>query len=329
MDIFLHPIVASYYHQSPLVLVNVGASGGLPRAWRRATRYLHVVGFEPDPTAFAQLSNEKQANDATYLNIALLDRHAVVPFHLTRRRQCSSIFQPNRALIDNFINPARFDIEESGKLTVDTLDHQLEIAHIDDVDFIKLDAQGAELAILKGSVATLAKGVFGLALEVEFAPVYQDQPLFGEVDSFLRSSGFQLFDLKPYYWKRARGQRLGGPRGQLMFADALYLRTESSFESLLVSGEPSKRKARLLKGITICALYGYLDYAAALLRLHSDILTDEENHALNGTLHKNVPFAGRIPNLRGRTRLARFLGTLARALGPADRELDRDLGNVN
>ena len=46
---------------------------------------------------------------------------------------------------------------------------------------------------------TLNRAIFGVEVEVEFIEMYQDQPLFNEVDSFMRERGFYLFDLKLYY----------------------------------------------------------------------------------------------------------------------------------
>ena len=59
------------------------------------------------------------------------------------------------------------------------------------VDFIKIDIQGAELDVFKGGVDTL-KDVVAIVSEVEFIPHYIDQPLFGDVCSFLTEKGFMF-----------------------------------------------------------------------------------------------------------------------------------------
>eukprot|EP00660_Eupelagonema_oceanica_P019425 gene19425-biopygen2154 len=48
---------------------------------------------------------------------------------------------------------------------------------------------GAELAVLRGAVVALAECVV-VEVEVEFAQLYVGQPLFADVDAFLRSQGF-------------------------------------------------------------------------------------------------------------------------------------------
>jgi hypothetical protein len=103
--------------------------------------------------------------------------------------------------------------------------------------------------------------VFGVELEAEFAPVYKDQPLFADVDRFMRAQGFVLFDLRPCYWKRAAGRDLGGPHGQIIWADALYLKDMAAWRAALAPLPHDLQKSKVLRGISVAILYGYHDYA--------------------------------------------------------------------
>jgi len=64
-------------------------------------------------------------------------------------------------------------------------------AHVTSIDIIWMDLQGGELRALKG-MGDLLKTVKVVYTEVEFKPVYVGQPLFVDVDQFMRSMGFRL-----------------------------------------------------------------------------------------------------------------------------------------
>ena len=64
-----------------------------------------------------------------------------------------------------------------------------DIAEIEELDFLKIDIQGSELAVFKHGRQRLAKAV-AVQTEVSFVPLYKNQPVFGDVDLELRSLGF-------------------------------------------------------------------------------------------------------------------------------------------
>jgi hypothetical protein len=78
---------------------------------------------------------------------------------------------------------------------------------------LKLDLQGAELSALRGLRERIAD-VRVILTEVEFAPLYDGQPLFGDLDVHLRGAGFRLFHLYDV-WSH--------PDGQVTSGDALYV----------------------------------------------------------------------------------------------------------
>ena len=80
------------------------------------------------------------------------------------------------------------------EVDVTTLDRWLADADLPAVHVLKLDTQGSELGVLTGAVEALAHVRF-LEVEVELNPLYDGQPLFGDVDRFLRDHGFVLWRL--------------------------------------------------------------------------------------------------------------------------------------
>ena len=331
MDIFIDPLFCErYYREFPVVLMDIGASGGLSKTWRRAQRYLRFIGFEPDQRAFVNLAKSPDPQ-LEYWNTGLYREKAVLDFYLTSKQEVSSLFKPHREFLDEFPEPERFDIVETTRMQFDTLDNQLQQHRVSDVDFIKVDTQGSELAVLEGSRGILASSVFGLEVEAEFSPIYQGQPLFSDLDSFVRQLGFQLFDLRGGYWKRDAGKSYGGARGQLIFADALYFRSPQSFEQILSRiDEESRRKSKLLRAVSVCILYGYLDYALELFgRLGGDF-SAEEIDLFRKKIREETQLWARLPYFPGRGKISALLYALHRMVRPSHKGwavMERELGN--
>lgn len=312
MDIFIDPRYADEYQRHPLTLVDVGARGGVKQDWRAARRHLRVLGFEPDRREYDRLvaAGRNSGSQDAYFNIALHDRRGSIPLYIARDRGLSSIFEPDRAFIDAFPEAQRFDLEEVENVEVDTLDNQLATRGLDDVDFIKADTQGSELFVLKGAAQALAASALGVEVEVEFTPIYRDQPTFADVDAFMRGLGYLLFDLKPCYWKRAAGWTLGGPYGQIVWADALYLRSVPGLRHALAQMPQERRRSKVLRAISVALLYGYADYALELSRSFDDVLSPADRALIERRLREGAGPHGPLPLFPGRRRIASALRKL-------------------
>lgn len=126
--------------------------------------------------------------------------------------------------------------------------------------------------MLAGAEATLSRVRF-CDLEVEFNPIYDGQPLFGDVDSFLRRRGFVLWRLSDctHYglagdpanvrrqerWVYDSGP-VGAPGGggQLFWAMATYVRAEAA------RGEWEPRAESALLDAAIAGALGFPDLSA-------------------------------------------------------------------
>ena len=306
MNVFIHPRFDALYEQYPLVLVDVGARGGLKSNWKPAQSHLRVIGFEPDKLEFDRLVDRSKSDGGriTFFNTALHKEPGVLKLYVAKDRGLTSIFEPDRAFLDTFPEAERFDTTGIAQIQVDTLGNVLLEGGVQDVDFVKADTQGSELFVLQGGDQTLASNVAGVEVEVEFAPIYKGQPLFADVDAYMRQLGFALFDLRPCFWKRAAGRGIGGPQGQMIWADALYLRTLPSLEQMLGAYDAATRKAKLLKALSVSILYGYYDYALEIARQSAAVLDADERAAIEGQLCTAASDAGPIPKFPGRRQVA-------------------------
>jgi FkbM family methyltransferase len=319
MNVFVDPRFDEIYRQHPIVLVDVGARGGLRQHWEPVKPHLHLIGFEPDPREYEVLARQTTSDRTIrFLPTALHSERATLELHIARDRGLTSIFRPNRPFLDTFPDASRFDTIDVQRVEADSLDAIVRRETIEDVDFMKVDTQGSELFILRGASSTLRSQMVGVEVEAEFAPVYQDQPLFADVDAYMRGAGFVLFDLRPCYWKRAAGWDLGGPHGQIIWADALYMKSAAALQQLLAPLPADRAKAKLLKTITVAVLYGYYDYALELARTAGPWLTEDERRTIESRLRADggaddsikFPGSGKVAAAlhRGWKKLARNQG---------------------
>jgi FkbM family methyltransferase len=254
--------------------------------------------FEPDPREFDCLK-VTAPNNHIVLNTALSDAPGEMNFYLCRNQQVSSVYRPNFLLLNKFPDSKRFEIIKTIKIITDTLDNQLRLNGITQIDFIKIDAQGHELPILRGAMNSL-KEVIGLELEVEFVPLYENQPLFSDVYDFVSKFGFNLLDIKRYYWKRKNTNDYGNNRkGQIVFGDALFIRPP---ENILSS--PGITETKVINSISVYLAYGYFDLAEIVSRLAnkngllSNDLFNDVNLLLETRRNRSV-----IPNFKGKGRI--------------------------
>lgn len=146
-----------------------------------------VIGFEPNQDALARLNELKGPNE-TYLPTAIADgkRHTL---NLCVSSGMTSLLKPNPEVLNLFHGFPRWGRVLS-EVEVDTsrLD---DIPETEGVDFVKIDIQGGELMVFQNAIKRLADALV-VQTEVEFLPLYVGQPLFGDVDVFLRSQGYMF-----------------------------------------------------------------------------------------------------------------------------------------
>ena len=282
-------------------LLDVGSLGGIVEPFEEIRDVLVVSGFDPqEDKADAGTPIEMKEKDRTKIYpFALYTHSGEVTFNVTRAPEWSSVYKPNRAVLSRYNTNLDFaDILRTVSVRSERLDDALKDQVI---DFVKIDTQGSELDILKHG-KTVLQNCLGILTEVEFVHFYENQPLFADIDPFIRSQGFELFDLRRAYYKRKSFWDLSGPKGQIIGGDALYLRPP---EQLVALG-----KDKIIKGLLLYLLFGYVDLAFTLYELSelkTELTWSPEPHRLKQ--ESEGPFG---------TSLTRLFSTLSSYLNPHD-----------
>jgi FkbM family methyltransferase len=215
---------------APLIYVDCGARRGRLPAQFRFLRLVRYVGFEAESAECARLAAFAKAGH-TYIPAILGRARERRTFNVTSSAACSSLLKPDHAFLAPFGELSReFHVDRQLDVETVTLDECLPAHGIESADFLKLDTQGSELDILRGADRMLRGHVVGVQVEVEFAPIYVGQPLFADIDVFLRGHGFVLFDLSRYRVRRPTVAKQTPTRGQLLWGHALYLKTGESLD---------------------------------------------------------------------------------------------------
>jgi hypothetical protein len=165
------------------------------------------------------------------------------------------------------------------------------------VDFLKIDTDGHDIAVLLGAERLLSEGeVLGVKIEAQFhGPIHPFANTFHNIDGFLRDHGFTLFDLNQRRYSRAAlpdaffGSRPGRTRtGQLMWGDALYLRdlAPADYERMFAFNVSSER---VMKLACLFDLFDLPDCAAELLTSRADFLDADMREQLLDLLVSGAP----------------------------------------
>lgn len=296
--------------ECPVAVVDVGASGGLSPRWENITPHFLAILFEPDQKAYEGLTAQPGKN-YIILNSALADTCGEAEFYSCRSQGASSVRLPNYPVLEKFPEAGRYEITAQTKIKTDTLQSLLEKNGIADIDFIKVDTQGSELDILKGA-GKLLEDVIGLEVEVEFIPIYMEQPLFCEVNGFITDFGFQLYDMNRYFWKRTAARYVANTRGQLIFGDALYFKSPETVLSLH-GNHPEK----VMHAMVVYLAYRYYDLAEILLCLSRDVLAGSDGILREMEAMFRRSSAGfALPEFRGKGRIFNFLSKCAGFFAP-------------
>jgi FkbM family methyltransferase len=249
---------------NPLIIVDVGASGGIHPRWEEFTSSYKGILFEPDLRAYNKMKDEDNIN-LTVLNSALLDRKGEVDFHLYKKQNVSSVYPVNPKHINKYPKSNRFRFQKTIKIKTDTLSNQLNENNISEIDFIKVDTQGSEMAIIQGANDYL-DNVIGLEVEAEFQLMYKGQPLFDEVNESIKQKGFNLADVKKHYSTNIRTREK-----DLVSGDALYFKNPKQILSM-----ESVSQEKIVRAICIYLIYGFNDLAQEMLdKVDSIILTPD------------------------------------------------------
>ena len=169
-------------------LLDIGAANGAHQRWNLLKNKLNLILVEPHKQSAKIL---KKNNIQVIDSVLSKSDDMVIKFYNTRKPECSSFLKPNFKHLNKFLNQERFEVVSEEYHNSKKLDTA--IKEFLNPNFIKIDTEGSELEILKGSNQTL-KNIYGLEIECSFNQIRENQPLFEDVRSYLNTKNFIFID---------------------------------------------------------------------------------------------------------------------------------------
>lgn len=268
-----HPLFAATWvgrmlAEDPARVIDVGARDGFDPLFHKLGKLAAVLGFEPDPEAFAALA-EDGGIAAPFARVHVeplaLGSGGVQRFHTFSNPNNNSLLPPNLTITSRY---AMKMFEYRSSLDVET--HRLDDILFDDAkdlqgfgELIKLDTQGSEQLILEHAPRMLSRNTVGVVAEVWFCEVYENQPLFHHLCAYLERMGLRFYGFLSFFLRSGKrlDKRVHAGRERALYADAVFLRDPLD-DPESAAGDVAPRRVALL--IAFAIVTGYFDFALEL-----------------------------------------------------------------
>jgi FkbM family methyltransferase len=298
-----------------LKCIDVGARGGVQRGWLPFKALMETEAFEPDPVACEKEKAANRSNEHWYA-FGLGAKTGPAKLYVLKKPSSSSLYPPNPEVMERYAQHQYGKLVKTVDIEVMAISECLDKYQRPNPNLIKLDIQGAELDVLKSMSDKHWSDLLALQVEVEFIEYYIGQPLFGEIDAFMKGRGFELFDLLPDRRYRIKDELENGYLKKylniahnrrdiscrLVAGDALYFRPA---EDVLARGD----RAWCLKYLLILIMHRCLDEALWFLETMHErkLLSASELDGLIKTVQAQKPTPTLLQRADGLGKLTRKL----------------------
>jgi FkbM family methyltransferase len=239
----------------------------MDRRWASFGESIAAFCFEADAAECARLNAQGLAN-VKFIPEVIAGANGIATLYQTKFQASSGLYRVNEGFFGRLLNADNATLLGTQAVTTKTLDLVREEYQIPEPDFIKLDVEGAELDILR---ATNLGGTFGVLTEFRFHEEINGSAPFWQLDAYMRSQGFMLYDITvgrqsrkalPYPGPKlnyTNGERFyaATERGQVMDGDAVYFRDPVRF---------GMDRMQILRAACLFEVFGLKDCAAEILK---------------------------------------------------------------
>ena len=257
------PVLTALLQDAGLQLVDIGGRGSAFYPLITLAPFAEYFTSEADSAEAARLT-ASLPRDAwrrvTVFDRAIASRPGHAGLRLTAEPGMSSLLDPDLEVAGRFHLASKFAVTAIVDVPTMSLDDAAAHYGFTGAAFIKLDTQGTELDILQSGPRLVADSLLGVHVEVSFRPFYRDQPVFADVDAYLRAHGFSLSELQRTMLRRAGYREAVYSKRTVVWAHCLYFREP---KELLRDGTGDLRR-RLSRLLGLAIAFQHFDLAFEL-----------------------------------------------------------------
>jgi FkbM family methyltransferase len=156
---------------------------------------LKVYALEANLAVAAKLMG--RAANYFVIPMAVAEQDGFADFHINASEVASSLLPINEVSRRSWIGNETLKVESVVTVPTIRLDTLMRLTEMESVDYLKIDTQGMDLAVLRSAGSRL-RDIAKVTLEVDVTttPLYSGSPLKEEVIAFLDHSGFVLTNVE-------------------------------------------------------------------------------------------------------------------------------------
>lgn len=294
-DILFRPLKVAGIN---LTIVDVGARNGMfliPPSYATQSNF---IGFEPNPEEYNKLVTRNTDairlghsmpyfKSEKYYDCALWNKDGTYPFYITNGTgSCTMMGKANSRVTKRmWLKGDEKDYEERYS-TVKTI-IPMKCRRLDNIinplmkiDFLKIDAEGADFAILEGSESLLkSQNILFVKTEFQCFPYYDTHPLLGDQQIYLNKHGLRLIDIDLEHPKYSRDKTkiISSAFRECIFGGDAYFIVDPDVVDL--SALDLQRLA------CVCMIFGFNSLAMSLVR-DAKLLNNDDIEQIEITLNK-------------------------------------------
>ena len=197
---------------APPVLVDIGASGLLPKQWELLAPYSICVAFDADTRDFKVSESESGKWKKLYsINriVAPRDR-SDADFYLTQSPYCSSTLRPDNMALRPWAFRDLFVVEKAVMLSAIDLQSALAKIGLDYVDWFKIDSQGTDLRIFESLPNTIISKIVAVEFEPGIIDAYIGEDKLHQVMNYMDRQPFWVSHMEVKGSQRIDSDDLAG-----------------------------------------------------------------------------------------------------------------------